>query len=457
MAQQLLIKFHDTKAGITSLVATPGGINKFTVPADVNIELVDGRTGKAPASVKANRKGKDLVIRIDDDTNLSGSTTEIILEDYYPQVGCQLAGLDDQGRYLQYTPSDRDEASSIAILVDGDPATLALSGAPIDMAVYPGACAAPLSMNALAGGVGGGAISPLVLGALGLGAAAIAIGASGGGHGDKDVPTDTQKGHVPATPVQAPTSYRDNAGSIQNENSTAPLTDDNTPGLHVGALPSDATGAVLYVDGVVTPSVYDATTGTLTPVAPLADGSHALGYGWSNEIGITPPSPTLKLEVDSTAPEMPGKFQVADTDFDGKPNISGTGEPNGLVTITDPTGAKHTVTVDPSGHFEIEIDMPSKPIGEWTATVTDAAGNVSPPASLTLTDAPVAAPVITSATDKVESVVGPIPNHGYPTGAPPTTPRPRCPGSPMPTARSPSSTMASGWPRPTRTNTAIGT
>lgn len=429
MAQQFLIKFHDTKAGITSLVATPGGINKFTVPADVNIELVDERTGKAPASVKANRKGKDLVIRIEDDPGLSGSTTEIVLEDYYPQVGCQLAGLDDQGRYLQYTPSDRDEASSIAILVDGDPTTLALSGEPIDMAVFPGACAAPMSMNALAGGVGGATISPVMLGALGLGAAAVAIGASGGGHGGKDVVTDVQKGHVPATPIHAPTSYRDNVGAVQSENSMSPLTDDNTPGLHVGALPSDATGAVLYVDGVVTPSVYDAATGTLTPVAPLADGSHALGYGWSNETGITPPSPTLKLEVDSTAPEMPGKFQVADTDFDGKPNISGTGEPNGLVTITDPTGAKHTTTVDPSGHFELEIDMPSKSTGEWTATVTDAAGNVSPPASLTLADAPVATPVITSAIDNVESVVGPITNHGYTNDSQPTLAGTATPGT----------------------------
>lgn len=356
------------------------------------------------------------MIRTDDDTGLSGSGSEFPSEGGCTRDECQAAGLGDQGDYLQYMPSDRDGAGPIARLMDGDSTIVALSEASIDMAGNPGAYAAPATTVAPVGGVSSGAMSPLMWGGLGLGVAAVALGASSGGNGNSastgasgSVKTD----RVPAIPIQAPAGYRDNAGTVQSERSTASITDDGTPGLHVGMLPEDATGAVLYVDGVVAPSSYAAMDGTLTPTAPLMDGSHTLGYGWSNATGVTPSSPALTVDVDATPPEMPSKLQIVDADFDGKPNISGMGEPNGIVTITDPTGVAHTAKVDSSGHFELEIDMPSKATGEWTATVMDAAGNVSPPASITLTAAQVATPVIANVIDKVGNILGPIVDHGY--------------------------------------------
>ena len=60
-----------------------------------------------------------------------------------------------------------------------------------------------------------------------------------------------------------PGSYKDDAGSITNNNSTAANTDDTTPGLNIGA--NQSLTPTLYVDGVKVPATYDPATGTLTP------------------------------------------------------------------------------------------------------------------------------------------------------------------------------------------------
>ena len=401
MAQQLFIRFHDAQSGTASFAAKPGAINKVPVGANVHVELTDGLTGRGPKKVLVVRKGNDLLVRVDDDSTQGGEATDIILEGYYPQVGCQLLGLNEQGQYAEYVPLEPNTDHSFAILTDGDATHMGLNGAAVDITAAPGACAAPLLMAGIASAAVAGAWSPWLLGAIGLGATAAIAGGGGGGGDSRHVLA------LPATPLQAPAGYIDNVGAVQNANSTAPLTDDRTPGLHVGALPEGVTAAVLYVDGVIAPATYDVATGTLTPVTALPDGPHALGYGWRNDAGTTPSSPTISVAIDTTAPTAP-VFVVTDPDGNGRPNISGTGEPGGTVTITDPSGGKHIAQIDPAGRFDFEIDMPTVPRGDWTGVVTDPVGNVGAPANVTL--AILAPTVINSFSDDVGPIRGQIAN-----------------------------------------------
>ncbi|OQR40593.1 hypothetical protein AS859_10800, partial [Aliarcobacter cryaerophilus] len=83
----------------------------------------------------------------------------------------------------------------------------------------------------------------------------------------------------PIAPTTAISNYDDNVGTITNANSTATTTDDTTPGFNVGAIPSDASSIVLYVDGVEVAATYNSTTGTLTPNTPLAEGTYSITSG----------------------------------------------------------------------------------------------------------------------------------------------------------------------------------
>jgi hypothetical protein len=87
----------------------------------------------------------------------------------------------------------------------------------------------------------------------------------------------------PAKPA-APTSYNDNEGSVQGPSSTAAQTDDTTPGLNIGTVPSGTTPN-LYVNGTKVPATYDPTTGTLTPVNALPEGAAQLSYSLSDPAG----------------------------------------------------------------------------------------------------------------------------------------------------------------------------
>jgi len=118
----------------------------------------------------------------------------------------------------------------------------------------------------------------------------------------------------PATPPSAATGYVDDVGTVTNPASTAPLTDDNRPGIIVGTGITERLS--LYVDGVKVASGYNPTTGTLTPRTPLEDGEHTITYTLGDAAGNeSPHSAPLKLTVDATV--TTGTLKLAGFDDTG--------------------------------------------------------------------------------------------------------------------------------------------
>lgn len=191
----------------------------------------------------------------------------------------------------------------------------------------------------------------------------------------------------------APSSYADNIGSTQSAISTAPITDDTTPGINIGPRLADTPS--LYVDGVETPAIYDPTTGRLTPTTPLAEGTYDFSYTLTDTAGNeSVESSPLTIEIDTTAPLTPARPM---TYMD---NIGSSQSPTSTAAITDDTtpginigvGLKDTPTLlvngveTPATYNPITGRLtPNTPLEEgvydFAYTLTDAAGNESAPSN----------------------------------------------------------------------------
>ncbi|UUC48123.1 Ig-like domain-containing protein [Pseudomonas citronellolis] len=151
------------------------------------------------------------------------------------------------------------------------------------------------------------------------------------------------------------------------------ITDNNGDGLS-GTGEPEGIVTVELPDGSTVTTVVDENGNWEFPENPLENGE-------SGSITITDPSgnvgpPTVTEPADVIAPEPP---VITDNNGDG---LSGTGEPEGIVTVELPDGSTVTTVVDENGHWE----FPENPLenGEsGTVTITDPSGNVSPP---TITD-----------------------------------------------------------------------
>ncbi|ENV32543.1 Ig-like domain-containing protein, partial [Acinetobacter gerneri] len=109
---------------------------------------------------------------------------------------------------------------------------------------------------------------------------------------------------APAKPT-TPTEFVDDAGSKQGDFPTGTTTDDTTPSIIVGTLPTDEK-PTLYVDGKPVDSVYDPVAGTLTPVDPMIEGEHDLSYTLTDIAGNESlPSDPIQVIVDTKAPTQP--------------------------------------------------------------------------------------------------------------------------------------------------------
>ena len=130
---------------------------------------------------------------------------------------------------------------------------------------------------------------------------------------------DTEAPSQPDTP----NGYSDNVGAMQNSNSSAASTDDDRPGINIGAGHTDI--PTLYVDGIETPATYDPVSGTFTPDAPVSEGEHDFTWTLTDTAGNeSEPSGSLTIEIDATSPTATVSIDAISDD---------TGEPGDFITI----------------------------------------------------------------------------------------------------------------------------
>ncbi|RZJ62604.1 MAG: hypothetical protein EON49_01730, partial [Acidovorax sp.] len=194
----------------------------------------------------------------------------------------------------------------------------------------------------------------------------------------------------------APTSYDDNSAPVTNANSTAPATNDTTPGINVG---TGLTNPKLYVNGTAVAATYNAATGTLTPNVPLADGTYNLTFTSANSAGTdSAQSGPLVLKVDTTPPAAPTIALDQDTAGTQTGSSSDAYTRNGSYTAG---GVEQGAVVQYSQDgTNWSASKPTAVEGANTISVRqiDAAGNVSGSNSVSFTlDTSTAAPSQTTA------------------------------------------------------------
>ncbi|WP_336223541.1 BapA/Bap/LapF family large adhesin [Enterobacter bugandensis] len=165
---------------------------------------------------------------------------------------------------------------------------------------------------------------------------------------------------------------------------------------------------------------------TFTPGTDLIDGPHAITFNATDAAGnVGTATAPFNLTVDTGVPSAPVISAAADnvgsiqtpltsgqsTD-DTTPTLSGTATANATVTIYENGQPVGTAQADGTGAWSF---TPSTPLAAgshtWTATVTDAAGNISPASpgfTLVVDSTAPTAPVISQALDDVGSITVPI-------------------------------------------------
>ncbi|WP_121380885.1 Ig-like domain-containing protein, partial [Pseudomonas aeruginosa] len=192
---------------------------------------------------------------------------------------------------------------------------------------------------------------------------ATATDASGNTSAGSSVTVDSV---APATPVINPSNGTTLSGTAE-PGSSVTLTDGN--GNPIGQVTADGSG-----------------NWSFTPSTPLADGTvvnatatdpagNTSGQGSTTVDGVAPTTPTVNLSNGSS--------------------LSGTAEPGSTVILTDGNGNPIAeVTADGSGNWTY---TPSTPIANGTVVnvvAEDAAGNSSPPATVTVDSSAPPAPVV---------------------------------------------------------------
>lgn len=208
MNKTYTIKLTTATGSVQTIELKPGQpqATLIEVKGQVNVELVDIATGRAPQKVSVRRVDKNLHIVFEPGEN---DEPDLVLQGFYDTGENHLIGLAEDGGLFEYVPTSGDNDAYVPLLLDGSGGMQALGG----NALGGDGLLAAFAPVAVAG------FSPWLLGAIGLGAlgavAAIAGGGSGSGANGGNAVL------VPITPTQRPSGYLDNVGPIQAANSTA--------------------------------------------------------------------------------------------------------------------------------------------------------------------------------------------------------------------------------------------
>ncbi len=185
--------------------------------------------------------------------------------------------------------------------------------------------------------------------------------------GNTSAPASTTvDSQAPAAPLVDPSNGTTISGTAE-PGSTVTLTDGN--GNPIGQVTADGSG-----------------NWSFTPTTPLADGT-VVNATATDAAGNT--SGQASVTVDGVAPATPT------VNLSNGSSLTGTAEPNSTVTLTDGNGNPIAeVTADGSGNWTY---TPSTPIANGTVVnvvARDAAGNSSPPATVTVDSSAPPAPVL---------------------------------------------------------------
>lgn len=256
-------------------------------------------------------------------------------------------------------------------------------------------------------------IWPWVLGGVAAaGGIALAAGGGGGGGGGSDridpgpVPLDT-------TPPAAPTNLRFSSDSTQllgnaEANSTVTITD--ADGNVVGKAKTNGNGdftvelGIPYTNGETLTAVANDSSGNVSPSNSITAAD------------TTAPETPMIILADDAVGSLTGALNSDQTTDDPRPVFSGSGEAGTTVTLYDNGKAIGTTVVNSDGSWTF---TPSANLADglhqFTATSTDAAGNVSPDSeefNLTIDTLAPNAPVL-EVTDDVGTIQDLLTNGGF--------------------------------------------
>ncbi|MEE9658809.1 BapA/Bap/LapF family large adhesin [Enterobacter cloacae complex sp. CARB60] len=229
---------------------------------------------------------------------------------------------------------------------------------------------------------------------------------------------------APGVPVV--TSVIDDIGPVTGTLTSGNSTNDARPTFNGTGEVGSTVHVIVDGNEIGTAVVNGQGNWTFTPGTDLVDGPHAITFNATDAAGNTGSTTTpFNLTVDTGVPSAPVISTAADnvgsiqtplssgqsTD-DTTPTLNGTATANATVTVYENGQPVGTVQADGTGAWSF---TPSTPLASgshtWTATVTDAAGNVSPTSptfTLIVDTAAPNAPVISQAIDDVGSITGPL-------------------------------------------------
>ncbi|RYA89353.1 Ig-like domain-containing protein, partial [Enterobacter cloacae complex sp. 742-ADZ3-9B] len=131
---------------------------------------------------------------------------------------------------------------------------------------------------------------------------------------------------------------------------------------------------------------------TFTPTTALGEGPHTITFNATDAAGNTGvTSPPFNLTVDTTVPEAPvftpatdnagpvlGPVASGQSTDDTTPTLNGTAAANATITIYENGQQVGTAVADANGVWSFTTGTLANGSHTWTATATDAAGNISP-------------------------------------------------------------------------------
>jgi hypothetical protein len=238
---------------------------------------------------------------------------------------------------------------------------------------------------------------------------------------------------APAAPAIA--SVTDDAAPITGTVTNGGVTNDTTPTL-AGTAAANATISLYDNAGLVTTVVANGAGAWSYTTATLLDGVHIFTATATDAAGnvsllssaytvtvdtVAPAAPVITAITDDVAP-VTGVVTNGGATNDPTPTLAGTAAANSTVSIYDNGVLLTTVTANGAGIWTYTTTGRTDGTHSFTATATDAAGNVSSLSTayavIVDTIAP-AAPAITSVTDDFAPVLGTVSNGGITNDATP--------------------------------------